>query len=187
MRMTENQFYILKDIHMLSKIGGKGGCLPLKDALIYNPDELRGLQKNDYVKAVTLMMPCGGEVRGFTLTRTGEWALRKLEARYRLDSLDAAIQFHAERHCLTPDQVDILRDIHHFCRLRKSGGIFPRKEAEAACRGDDLEFLYLQGYILKIQSSDASGKKEKGYILSNKGEDVVHDVETPAGQDAGAV
>ncbi len=184
MQVTENQFYMLKDIHVLTKVGAKGGCLPLKDALIYDPKELRGLQDNDYVKAVTLMMPCGGEVRGFKLTRKGEWTLRKLEAKYRLDSLDAAIQLHAERHCLTPDQVDILRDIYHFCRLRKSGGIFPRKEAEAACRADDLEFLYLHGYILKIQSGDSSGKKEKGFILSNKGEDVVRDVETPAEQRA---
>lgn len=176
MQISENQFYMLKDIHLIGKVGSKGGCLPLKDALIYNPQELRELQDHDFIKAVTLMMPCGGEVRGFKLTHKGEWTLRKLEAKYVLDSLDATVQLCAERHCLTPDQVDILRDIYHYCRLRKSGGIFPRKEAEAYS-ADDLEFLYLQGYILKIQFRNLSDKKEKGFILSNKGDEIVRSVE----------
>ncbi|TVQ96424.1 MAG: hypothetical protein EA399_15915 [Desulfovibrionales bacterium] len=185
MQVTERQFYMLKDIHVITKVGSKGGCLPLKDALIYDPGELKSLQDGDYVKAVTLMMPCGGEIRGFKLTHKGEWALRKLEAQYKLDALDAPTSLNAERQCLTPEQVDTLRDIYHFCRLRKSGGIFPRKEAEAFA-ADDLEFLYLHGYILKIQSGDTSGRKEKGFILSNKGEDLVRNVEESKDQGAGS-
>lgn len=176
MQVSENQYYMLKDIHLIGKIGSKGGCLPMKDALIYNPRELRELQDNDFISSVTLMMPCGGEVRGIKLTHKGEWTLRKQEAKYVLDSQAATNQQCAEQHCLTPDQVDILRDIYHFCRLRKSSGIFPRAEAEAYAE-DDLEFLYLHGYILKIQFRDFSDKKEKGFILSNKGNEVVRNTE----------
>jgi len=183
MQLSENQFYMLKDIDVISKIGSNGGCLPLKDALIYEPRELQALQDNNYVTPVTLMMPCGGEVRGYKLTHKGEWTLYKLEAKYRFDDQNAGIQPHAERQCLTPDQVDILRDIYHFCRLRKSGGMFPSKEVEGFS-AEDLEFLYLNGYVLKIQTGSASGKKEKGFILSNKGESVVRSMEGPREQGA---
>lgn len=176
MHVTERQYYMLKDIHIMTKVGSRGGCLPLKDALIYDPDELQALQDNGYVKAVTLMMPCGGEIRGFKLTHKGEWTLRKLEAKAKLDSFQASTKELTERHCLTPDQVDILLDIYHLSKLSKSEGIFTRKEAEAYS-ADDLEFLYLHGYIMKIRVGGFSGKKEKGFILSNQGDALIRRIE----------
>jgi hypothetical protein len=178
MNLRENQFYMLKDIHVLSKAGLSGGCLPMKDALIYNQDDLEDLQEREYVKPVTLMMPCGGQIRGFKLTHRGEWTLRKMEAKAFWDAHENLPQAAVLGECLTPDQVDILLDIYHFCRLTRSGGLLPRREAENF-QHDDLEYLYLNGYIMKIQTGQGSGKKEKGFVLSNKGEQVVKLMEEP--------
>lgn len=169
MHISENQYYILKDIHIISRLG-ESGCLPHKDALIYNRQELLELLEGDYVNEVALVKPCGGEIRGLKLTRRGEWLLRKLEANYAVDKVEPCAVGSAV--CLEPDLTDILLDIYHFCRLKKSGGLFPRKEAESYSQ-DDLEYLYLHGYIFKIQIGTKSGKREKGFVLSNKGEKVI--------------
>lgn len=179
MHVSDNQYYILKDVHVISRLGGSSGCLPHKDALIYDRQELMELLEGDYVKEVTLMKPCGGEIRGLKLTRRGEWLLRKLEAKYAVDKTEPCDVESAGQVCLGPDLVDILRDMYHFCRLKKSGGIFPHKEAESYLQ-DDLEFLYLNGYIFKIQLGAKPGKREKGFVLSNKGEAVVRTAEEAA-------
>jgi hypothetical protein len=176
MHISENQYYILKDVYVISRLGGSG-CLPQKDALIYSRQELSELLEEDYVNEVTLVKPCGGEIRGLKLTRRGEWLLRKLEAKYAVDMAKPGVSGSVV--CLDPDLMDILWDIYHFCRLKRSGGLFPRKEAESYSQ-DDLEYLYLHGYILKIQMGTKSGKKEKGFVLSNKGEQVVRTTDEAA-------
>lgn len=125
------------------------------------------------------MKPCGGEIRGLQLTRRGEWLLRQLEAKDAMHNGESCDVASAGDVCLGPDLVDILRDMYHFCRLKKSGGMLPRKEAECYPQ-DDLEFLYLNGYIFKIQMGQKPGKRGKGFVLSKKGEDVVRTAEEAA-------
>ncbi len=176
MHVSENQYHMLKDVHLISRLDGFSGCLPHRDALLYDTRELTKLMEAEYVKEVTLEKPCGGEIRGLKLTREGKWLLRRLEGTYAPDKGTSCSVSTREHECLTRDLEDILRDMYHYSRLKKANGLFPRREARSYPQ-DDLEFLYLNGYLLKIRMSTKPGKKEKGFVLSSKGEQLVRSAE----------
>lgn len=164
MQPNQEHLKILKDIFLFSKVHRYHGMLPRKLALFYDEAAIDELLLAEFIERVHFKYPCGSNTMLLRLTPAGLAALHASQEPTETLPDDIALDE------LTPAQWDLLSDVYHLSQLRRHGGIMPLEKVE-----DDkmdpkiINELYARGFLIRVKAEMGSGKKRKGFILSNKG------------------
>lgn len=163
MQPSPEHLKILKDIAVFSRVHRYHGMLPRKLAMFYDDAAIEDLLREEHIERVHFNYPCGSESVLLRLTESGQ----RLLAESR-DALDAMGESPMEE--LTPQQWNLLSDIYHTSQLRKYGGIMPLGKIEdEKLSPKEVNQLYARGYLIRVKAEMGSGKKRKGFLISNKG------------------
>lgn len=147
---TAAEIDILRAAAAFSTVQRYSGTMPKRQALHYDKTRLAGLEDAGFLERVKLSFSCGKNLEGWRLTGPGRRALAG-------DDAQAA---------LLPEHLRILSDVYHYSRLSQNRGMMP-KELARNFDADDLDDLFLHGYLLRIDLKGAI--KAKGWLVSNKG------------------
>ncbi|WP_027185136.1 hypothetical protein [Desulfovibrio inopinatus] len=156
MTLTERQMNIVQTVADFDSIDRYQGTLPRKHAFMYDEKDINELVHSDILQWVKLTFPCGKGVKGLRLTSTGR---KFLEGPKRACTSNETLP--------TPSQLDLLCDIVYTCRISLFRGIMPKSMIRQYAE-NDVEELYLGGFILRIKIRLEDGEKLKGFILTAK-------------------
>lgn len=174
MELDSQHIEILQDIASFSGIERYRGMLPTKLALCHDERKINELMAAGLVERMEMSFACGQETVLLKLTESGEElvdsmagngsGVLSLARKPKREPIPKA----PECQSISPAQWQIINDIFHFSKIHRFGGLMPSSEAEAF-PPRELNQLFAQGFIIRVKSEIGSGRKRKGYILSDKG------------------
>lgn len=173
MNLSNEHLTVLKDMAVFSKVRRYRGMLPHNVSIFYDEAVINDLVQNEYVERIQVSFSCGSERVLLKPTKKGLDAAEKL--RQADTETDKEKKIRELRALLTEEQFDILNDVHHYSHIRRHNGMMPMEKLEIYDTKSVNE-LYGQGFIIKVKAEPGTGKKRKGYILSEKGIAVLHSV-----------
>lgn len=164
MQLNQEHLKVLKDISLFSRVHRYHGMLPRKLALFYDDQTIDDLLHAEYIERVHFKYPCGSNTMLLRLTTAGAAALQADVGAAEMLPDNVVLDE------LTQEQWDVLSDIYHTSQLRRYGGILPLEKVEDE-RMDPkiINKLYARGFLIRVKAEMGSGKKRKGFIISNKG------------------
>lgn len=169
--LTPRHIQIVKDVDRFSRIKRYHGMLPKKDAGLYDEKVFETLLENRIIEEGTVFATCGSFFKGYRLAPTAKKDLKKLG--YDVEqSRDKILPELDEEEVLDEEMLEVLQDVGNFCRIKKYCGIAPKHALEDYDK-ELLKELYGQGYIFQIKIKGPDVKYEKGYILSERGQNLL--------------
>lgn len=163
MQLNQEHLKILKDVSVFSKVHRYHGMLPRKLTLFYDEEIIDDLLHAEYIERVHFNYPCGSNTMLLRLTSAGQQALKLNE-----DVIESMPPEQVEE--LTQEQWDVLSDVYHISQLREHAGILPLEKVDAMKVDPKIvNHLYARGFLIRVKAEMGTGKKRKGYIISNKG------------------
>ncbi|WP_018123453.1 hypothetical protein [Desulfovibrio oxyclinae] len=168
MALTDTDIGILRDIQNYARIERYLGMLPAKLASVYSEGALEGLMEAGLVDEGTIFTNCGSNPSGYRLTDEGRAALFNeggQDAGKRWRKLTEAK--HPDAEMLDAETLDVLVDIYHLSKLRRSGGLV-RKELLEDYERASLSALYDLGLIFWVKLKGRGVESGKGYIISDR-------------------
>ncbi|GAB7079687.1 hypothetical protein [Megalodesulfovibrio paquesii] len=164
MQLQQEHLKILKDISLFARVHRYHGMLPRKLALFYDEAAIDELLEAELIERVHFKYPCGSNTMLLRLTPTGANTLQQQQAS------DDTLPDNDVLDELTPEQWDVLSDMYHTSQLRRYAGILPlEKIDDERLNPKIINVLYARGFIIRVKAEMGSGKKRKGFIISNKG------------------
>lgn len=163
MQLNQEHLKILKDVSVFSRVHRYHGMLPRKLTLFYDEDSIDDLLHAEFIERVHFNYPCGSNTILLRLTPSGQKALQENE--------DALEPLPGETlNELTQEQWDVLSDVYHISQLRRYAGIMPLQAVEEEKLDPKIvNHLYARGFLIRVKAEMGSGKKRKGFLLTNKG------------------
>ncbi len=163
MQLNQEHLKILKDVSVFSRVHRYHGMLPKKLTLFYDENIIDELLHAEYIERVHFNYPCGSNTMLLRLTSTGQTALQENE-----DALEPMPDDIMNE--LTQEQWDVLSDIYHISQLRRYAGIMPLQAIEdEKLEPKIVNSLYARGFLIRVKAEVGTGKKRKGFLLTNKG------------------
>jgi hypothetical protein len=160
---------ILRDVAAFSKVKRYRGMMPTRLALYQEQAKVDDLVEAGLIERINATMSCGSEHVLLKLTRQGFDTLKELEA-----AQDAAQDGPAEPEAagserrLSEEQEEILNDIYHFSKIKRFGGM-TSPDLLADYDVKNVNNLFARGFVIRVKADLGSGRKRKGFILSEKG------------------
>lgn len=168
MTLTSRELGILKDIQNYSRIERYHGMLPARLADVYDEGAVETLIELGLIEEGAILTKCGSNPSGYRLTDEGWLALSECGCNTR-DSRWAklAASEHPDVDSLDEGTLDILADLYHLSRLRRSGGLV-RKELLEGYDRSSLSALYDLGLVYWVKLKGKKVESGKGYMISDK-------------------
>lgn len=159
---------ILRDVAAFSRVKRYRGMMPTRLALYQEQAKVDDLVEAGLVERINATMSCGSEHVLLKLTKEGSEALRSLEADQDAAADPTAPEEAASERRLSEEQEDILNDIYHFSKIKRYGGMTSPDLLEDY-DVKSVNNLFARGFVIRVKADLGSGRKRKGFILSEKG------------------
>ncbi|GAB7023052.1 hypothetical protein [Salidesulfovibrio brasiliensis] len=168
MKLSSRDLGVLKDIQNYSRIERYHGMLPAKLADVYDEGVIARLVDLELIEEGAILTKCGSNPSGYRLTDDGKAALSDSGFCAR-DSRWAKLTAseHPDVDSLDEGTLDVLADLYHLSRLRRSGGLV-RKEFLEDYDNSSLSALYDLGLVYWVKLKGKKVESGKGYMISDK-------------------
>ncbi|GAB6036897.1 hypothetical protein JCM15519_14560 [Fundidesulfovibrio butyratiphilus] len=162
MHLSPQERALLASVSRFETIGRYQGLMPGKHLVTFGQDLTARLERLGLIEEVELTYNCGKTLKAVRLTPQGRL---EIEDEQHPQGADDPAE-------LTLEHLVLLQDVLHFSHMPRYRFMLPAKKAKIYNQ-EDLNDLFVRGYLLKLKVSTDDRGAAKGYVISAKGEKVL--------------